>query len=440
MKVSCPHCGISGNVDEEKLRASSGRLRCPGCKEHFTVPLSEQDSDFSDFSTPRDEDILVTDDIHAAHADAMEAAISETIHSVLKDEPPNDAPGTDTGGAKPKRRSIFAKSPSPEPTVDDVDELLGDPDVQDMLDIPDDLGYIDDALDEFGVPERTGDADSGPGMPDIHGGGDLLDDEPLTLEEVLEDNAGGGEKRPSIWRRKFFSLPSLPTGDRLVRRPSPTRTLVSLALLTIILAAAVYVGVTRFSLPFRAEKLFGEDSRAMYEEYRRLDVYRDLGVSDEYYIVTVAETAYRLIRYREEYDADRAADPLYAAVTITGDLYLATDSFIDRMDQPDIYAGSEWGEGLPIASRDVYMTSLLEEMSRCFYQIDANMVFLHDRFDALDHVTLFSFLMDRQTLLDHTAEAKELASLHKDFISIPSELSFFSDIIADIEKELSGLR
>lgn len=419
MKVSCPHCGIAGNVDEEKLRESSGRLRCPGCKENFTVPLSEQDSDFSDFSTPRDEDIIVTDAIHAAHADAMEAAMSETIHSVMKDEVPAEIP---------------------EPMVDDVDDLLGDPDDQDFPDLPDDIDYDGHTLDEFGVPEGTEDAAVVPETPDISGEDDLFDDEPLTLEEVMEEVREEGEK-PSRPKRKFFSLPSLPSGVRLPKLSSSIGILVFVCLLTVIILAAVgYMGLTRFYLPFKAEKLFIEDSRAMYEQYRRLDVFRDVGISDEYYIVAVAETAYLLIRYREEYGAYRADDPLYAAVIITGDLYRTTDSFIDRMNEPDIYAGSEWGADLPLDSRDAYMTSLLEEMSRCFFQIDVNMIFLRDNFNTLDKVPFVSFLMDRQVLLDHTAEVKYLMSIHKELISTPSELSFFSDIIDDIQKELSGLR
>ena len=427
MKISCPHCGISGTVDEEKLRASSGRLRCPGCRENFTVPLSQKGAVPPD-GVSRDEDIIVTDDIHAAHADAMEAAMSESIDDVIQDT-----------------RS------------DDMDDMLSDPDEEDFPDISDDLEYIDDALDEFGVPEHTGNATPASGsqtvsaesmtgkgaIADVPPGvmeGDLIDDEPLILEEVIEDDTDKTGKKVRKPRRKFFSMPSLPAGNQILRRLSPFRTALSLVLLVIVLATAGVIGVTRFCLPFRAEKAFIEDSEAMYDEYRRLQVFLDVGVSDSLYIASVAETAYLLILYRDEYGSERARDPLYVAVIVTGDLFLATDSFIDRLEEPDIYAGSEWGTDLPYASRDEFTSSLLEEMSRCFFQIDENMVFLGESLDVLDQVTFVSFFLDRQRLLDHSTESKTLSSIHEDFISTPSGLPFFTEIIAEIKKDLSGLR
>jgi len=423
MKVTCPHCSISGDVDEEKLRASSGRLRCPVCRENFTVPLTRPSAD--PWGTVHEnEDIIVTDDIHAAHADAMEAAMSESIGDVIKDD-----------------------------RADDIDDLLSDPDGENLLDIPDDLKYVDEALDEFGVPERTRDAattsdspgesmtgrgpttEGAPGITDT----DLDGDEPLILEEVFED-IEEGDKKVARTKRKLFSMPSLPNGKRIVRRLSPFRSLLSLALLAIILATTGSLGITRFYLPFKTEKAFIEDSEAMFEEYRRLQVFLDVGVSDSFYIASVAETAYLLILYRDEYGSERAHDPLYAAVTVTGDLFLATDSFIDRMQEPDIYAGSEWGTDLPYPSRDAYTTSLLEEMSRCFFQIDENTAFLHDSFDALNQVTFVSFSLDRRRLLDHSTEVKTLSSIHENFISTPSEFLFFAEIISGIEKDLSDLR
>ena len=427
MKITCPHCGISGTVDEEKLRASAGRLRCPGCRENFTVPLSQPDAGPSG-DTFADEDIVVTDDIHAAHADAMEAAMSEAIHGAIKDD-----------------------------LADDIDDLLSDPDREDFPDIPDDLGFVDEALDEFGVPESSQNAastsdpsilpaesvsgqepaaDVPPGAMDT----DLGEEEPLILEEVIEDDRGKTGKKIGRPRRKFFSIPSLPSGTHTLQRLSPLRAKLPPVLLAIILVTAGIVGVTRFCLPFRAEKAFIEDSRAMYEEYRRLQIFLDVGVSDSFYIVSVAETAYLLTLYQDEYGSERTRDPLYVAVTVTGDLFLATDAFIDRLEEPDIYAGSEWGTDLPYASRDAYSTSLLEEMSRCFFQIDENMILLQDSFDALTQVTFISFFFDRQRLLDHSTTAKTLASIHEDFISTPSEFSFFTEIISGIEKDLSDLR
>jgi len=211
-------------------------------------------------------------------------------------------------------------------------------------------------------------------------------------------------------------------------------------LLVIILLSAGVIGVTRFCLPFRAEKAFIEDSRAMFEEYRRLQVFLNVGVSDSVYIASVAESSYSLLLYRDEYGEERAHDPLYAAVTITGDLFLATVSFIDRTQEPDIYAGSEWGTGLPYDSREAYTTALLEEMSRCLLQINENMAFLGDYVDALEDVTFLSFFLDRQRLLDHSVEAADFASIHEDLISTPFSFPFFADIVSGIEKDLSGLR
>jgi len=427
MKITCPHCGISGTVDEEKLRASSGRLRCPGCRENFTVPLSQPGAGPSG-DTFADEDIVVTDDIHAAHADAMEAAMSESIHGVIKDEP-----------------------------ADAIDNLLSDQDIEEFPDIPDDLGFVDEALDEFGVPAHSQNAatasnpsivadesvtgqepaaDVPPGVMDT----DLLEDEPLILEEVIEDGGEKTDKRTGRTRRKFFSIPSLPSGTHTLQRLSPLRTLLPPVLLAVILVTAGILGVTRFYLPFTVEKAFIEDSRAMYKEYRRLQVFLDVGVDDSFYIASVAETAYLLALYQDEYGTERATDSLYVAVSVTGDLYLATDAFIDRLEEPDIYAGSEWGTDLPYASREAYTTSLLEEMSRCFFQIDENMILLRDSFDALEQVTFVSFLLDRQQLLNHSNTAKTLSSIHTDFISTPSEFLFFAEIISGIEKDLSGLR
>jgi predicted Zn finger-like uncharacterized protein len=427
MNITCPHCGISGNVDEEKLRASSGRLRCPGCRENFTVPLSQTGS-VPPGAVSADDDIAVTDDIHAAHADAIEAAMSESIGNVVTED-----------------------------RADDIDDLLSDQDIEDFPDIPDDLGFVDEALDEFGVPEHSENAaavsdssiisdesaaeqgpaaDVPPGITDT----ELLEDEPLILEEVIEDDRGKTVKKNGRPRRKFFSMPSLPAGAHILQRLSPFRTMLSLVLLAIILGATGILGLTRFYLPFTAEKAFIEDSRAMFEEYRRLQVFLDVGVSDSFYIASVAETAYLLIVYRDEYGSDRSHAPLYAAVSITGALFLATDAFIDRLEEPDIYAGREWGADLPNASRDEYTMSLLEEMSRCFFQIDENIIFLSDSFDAFDQVTFVSFFLDRQRFLDRSTATKKLTSIHKDFISTPSEFPFFADIISGNKKDLSGLR
>lgn len=427
MKITCPHCSITGTVDEEKLRASSGRLRCPGCRENFTVPLSQPGAGPSGDAFA-DEDIVVTDDIHAAHADAMEAAMSESIHGVIKDEP-----------------------------ADAIDDLLSDQDIEDFPDIPDDLGFVDEALDEFGVPAHSQNtatasnpsivadesvtvqepaADVPPGVMDT----DLLEEEPLILEEVIEDVPEKTDKKIGRTIRKFFFIPSLPSGTHALRRLSPLRALLPPVLLAIILVTAGILCVTRFYLPFTAEKAFIEDSRAMYEEYRRLQVFLDVGVSDSFYIASVAETAYLLTLYQDQYNTERTRDPLYVAVSVTGDLFLATDAFIDRLEEPDIYAGREWGTDLPYPSRDTYTTSLLEEMSRCFFQIDENMILLRDSFFALDQVTFVSFFLDRHQLLDRSTEARTLLSVHEDFISTPSESPFFVEIISDIEKDLSGLR
>ena len=40
MKITCPHCGLSGRISEEKLKASSGNVRCPRCRKTFT-PAAE---------------------------------------------------------------------------------------------------------------------------------------------------------------------------------------------------------------------------------------------------------------------------------------------------------------------------------------------------------------------------------------------------------------
>ncbi|MBN1882197.1 MAG: zinc-ribbon domain-containing protein [Deltaproteobacteria bacterium] len=430
MKVTCPHCGISGSVDEERLRASSGRLRCPGCRENFTVPLSQTGAGPA-AGVYAEEDVIVTDDIHAAHADAIEAAMNQSIYDVMLDDSP-----------------------------DEIDELLADPDVKDFLDLPTDLGHIDEALDEFGVPERPRDEESAAGTSDefdetTHGGEPVLDgapddmetapdaldeDEPLILEEVVEYDGGETDAHVIKPRRKLFPISSLSAAVRNLPRLSPPRAVLSSVLLVLILATAGILVVTRFYLPFKAEKAFIEDSFAMFEEYRRLQIFLDVGVSDSYYIASVAEGAYLLTLYREEYGTERTHHPLYAAVTATGDLFLATVSFIDRMLQPDIYAGSEWGTDLPYASRETYTTSLLEEMSRCFFQIDENMAFLHKYRDTLDRVTFVSFFLDQRTLLDHSTEAARLASIHEDFISTPSVFPFFTEIIDTIEKDLAGLR
>ena len=446
MKVSCPHCGITGNVDEEKLEASSGRLRCPGCKEDFTVPLSQADIDLSGFETPRDEDILVTDDIHAAHADAMEAAMSESIHDALNDDIPDGFPDEDTGASELGGMDDFGGGAASDTTDDD---LISDSDIDDILDIPDDLEYGSESLDEFGVPEETSTAPKSPVIPgaappdtgpDTIGEDDFIDDEPLILEEVLEEDDKKADKKASRIRRKFFSMPSLPLGTQIAERISVLRSLLAPILLIIVLAIGAFLAITRFYLPLRAENEFLNDSRAMFEDYRRLDVFLNVGVSDSDYIASLAETAYHLMLYREEHGAEREGHPLYTAITITGDLFLATDSFIDRIQEPDIYAGSEWGSGLTYTSRDAYAQALVEEMSRCFFQIDVNMLFLRGYFDTTERVKPIPFLFNRTVLLDHFNQAENLEDIHREFLATPSELRFFSNIITGIEKDLSDLR
>jgi hypothetical protein len=441
MKVSCPHCGITGNVDEERLQASSGRLRCPGCKEDFTVSLSQEETDLSGFETPRDEDILVTDDIHAAHADAMEAAMSESIHDVLPDDIPDEFPGATDGATEPGGMETLGELPT-------SDTLMPDSDIDDFPDIPDDLEYEGESLNEFGVPEQAPTAPESPVIPETPApdtgsdiiGEDDLDDEPLILEEVIEEDDTKADKKATRIRRKFFTMPSLPSGTQVAERISVLRSLLAPILLVILLAIGAFLGVSRFYLPLKAENTFLNDSRAMFEHYRRLDIFLDVGVSDSDYIASLAETAYNLMLYREEHGTERGQHPLYTATTITGDLFLATDSFIDRIQEPDLYAGVEWGSGLAYTSRDAYAQALLEEMSRCFFQIDVNMLFLRGYYDTTTRVKPLPFLFNRAVLLDHFNEAENLEDIHREFLSTPSELRFFSDIIAGIEKDLVDLR
>ena len=42
MQITCPKCGLSGQMDDARIPESGGRLSCPRCKERFFVAKEVQ--------------------------------------------------------------------------------------------------------------------------------------------------------------------------------------------------------------------------------------------------------------------------------------------------------------------------------------------------------------------------------------------------------------
>jgi predicted Zn finger-like uncharacterized protein len=432
MKIACPHCGLVGNIGEEKLRASSGSVRCPRCHKAF-APGGEKPSSGADgppkgrgappgkktakkdpvlfgarsgddipFTKIMEESELISDQDLTIEIEGVDLAdIPEEIGAdeviSLGEEDIVPAPGAGRGRGKGKVGGEAADIP--------VDDIVGSM----TGDIPD--SPIPAVLDEAPVVE--------PAKP--HGG--------------LSGLFGAGRKE-SVDVRPPLSV-----------RPAPrVAGLRKGFVLFLIIVLALWGGYWFFSTywpPYAQEKGFLSDSRALFDKYHELRVYLKVGMPDPVFATKVAEAAYYWEVYREKHEAKYQKDPLFASLMVMGRLFLTIKELLDRDMYPDNYLGLEWGEGFPFPMKEDYVNAMVAGIPICISAAEENFVFSKKILDHTGGLTFISMtaadILNTPVGPSRADYAADLKRANKVFIGLDTQMPVLAKAVADVRNILNKL-
>jgi predicted Zn finger-like uncharacterized protein len=392
MNITCPHCGLSGKVDQVKLKASSGKLRCPRCKETFTpeavVYVDSKPVPESPFQTKTPRGVL--------------RIVSDAVKHT---PPPKDVP---------KRDDISPHKPSGDRSAVESDsELMNELGELGAMGEDKNLGVGGDLKSES--PDSVGDE----GAPSLHA--DALG--PLEEAEVIGE---GGE------------LETSPDAAAEKTREKWWKNIGTGYIVFLILAlvwGSVYFGWMYLVKPYMDERQFFTDSSALFEEYHKNHVYLDVGIPDAAFVVTVAEMAYPFTVYKETYTQVESSDPLYVSLMVTGRLFLAIKAHLERALTPDVYYGSEWGPGLPIRTKERYRTELTNGLLLCVKQMNENYHLSRSILDKGVDYRVVDFLRDSK----RGVFISDLRTKNKEFLNTDTALSPLREAIEDIDALLKKL-
>lgn len=432
MKITCPHCGLVGTIGEEKLKASSGSVRCPRCHKAFSPEGHE----------------------HPAAAAAPAKG---------RTAPP---------GKKPARKDpvLFgARSGDDIPftKIMEENELMSDQDLTieiegvDAIDIPD--GAVPEEIIHLGEDDIivTGGEDVGRRRGRAEG---TIDD--IMLEETatppLEDipdssiDAGMDMEPPAEPAKPKRGLSGLFGGGRKATgesqppvsvRPAPRKVgLRKGFILFLIVVLALWGSYWFFSTywpPYTQEKEFLTDSRALFDKYHELRVYLKVGMPDPVFATKVAEAAYFWEVYREKHEARYQRDPLFASLMIMGRLFLTIKELLDRDMYPDNYLGLEWGEGFSFPLKEDYVNAMVMGIPICIGAAEENFVFSKK---ILDHSGGFTFISMTASDIFKTPMgpiradyAADLKRVNKAFIGLDSEMPVLAKAVTDVRTIMDRL-
>lgn len=380
MNITCPHCDLNGKISEDKLRASAGKIRCPRCKKVFSPET---------VLGPKNE---AEDTIHEEGIVVEEAGDRDM--KFLEDE--------EIGYVE----ELGSGSLSMDGDLNDIDILGGD----DLLEtVGDDVlgSLVEEPLelveplddDDFDIKEkrkrkpkekkqkkRRKEIEADRGREDID----------TDLEKDVEGD-------------KITAMGKIAWGDKRARWRN--------ILLIVFFLVLVSYGWSLLYPPYAAEKEFLDDSQALLGEYRKLITMLEKEIPNSVYLVKVAEMAYPYELYIEKYDFNRFDDPIYVSLAVTGRLFIATKSLLERIILPDKYFNSEWGGGFPLITRGQYVAVANSGLSACLKIVEKNVKLTRSMLKISEDFTFFSMMINKGL-----------------------NLVGIKDIANDREKNISGVR
>jgi predicted Zn finger-like uncharacterized protein len=432
MKITCPHCGLVGKIGEEKLKASSGSVRCPRCHKAFT-PAGEKPSAKIDGSTKT----------RGAPYGKKSGKKDPVLFGARSGE---DIPFTkimqDNDLMSEQDLTIEIEGMD----VDDIPEEIGAEEIislgeDDIISTREeghgrgqhkDAGVAADVPIEDVVPLTPG------GIPDSFGpeGPDTgPTGRPQKLQQSLTGLFGGGRKAATDVQ------PAVP-----VRSAARAVGLRKGFILFFVIVLALWGGYWFFSTywpPYVQEKGFLTDSRALFDKYHELRVYLKVGMPDPVFATKVAETAYVWEVYREKYEASYRKDPLFASLMIMGRLFLTIKELLDRDMYPDNYLGIEWGEGFPFPMKEDYVNAMVAGIPVCISAAEENFVFSRKLLDQTGGLTFIS--MTASDILkvpvgpSRAEYAADLKRANKVFIALDTQMPVLTKAVADVRSVVNGL-
>jgi len=432
MMVTCPHCGLVGNIGEEKLKTSSGSIRCPRCQKIF-APIDKKPP------TPS-----------AGSPGARGAAPAKKGG---KKDPPV------LFGARSGDDIPFTKIMEESGSILEEDltiEIEG----MDGIDIPEEVG-ADEILslgeeDIVSIPEEPsggGQAQKVGPAADIPVEGSV----PLTPVDVpesppptvLDAEPAGGAKEPRGGPPGIMPGPIAAdkAGRPVSGKPAPRKVgLRKGFILFFIVVLALWGSYWFFSTywpPYAQEKEFLDDSRALFDKYHELRVYLKVGMPDPVFATKVAEAAYVWEVYREKHESKYKKDPLFASLMIMGRLFLTIKELLDRDMYPDNYLELEWGEGFPFPTKEDYVSAMVTGIPICISAAEENFVFCKKILEHAGGLTFISMTVSNFTKVpigpSRAEYAADLKRANKTFVSLDTEMPVLTKAVADVRNTIDNL-
>ncbi len=429
MKITCPHCGLVGKIGEDKLKASSGSVRCPRCHEAFTPTGGN-------------------------------APAGGKVSAGVSGGPPNKKPakkdpvlfGARSGDDVPFTRIMEENELMPEEDVIIEIEGMGATDIpgeigaQEIISLgEDDIVSTDDTLSV-----RDEAADEGGAQPVLAGGA-----VPQTPGDIPDSiSAGVVEKRPVARPQKgllglFDRGRKAPTqaGRLPAAGPAPHRAGIRKGfILFFIIVLALWGGYRFFSTywpPYAQEKQFLTDSRALFDKYHELRVYLQVGLPDPVFATKVAEAAYVWEVYREKHESRYRKDPLFASLMIMGRLFLTIKELLDRDMYPDNYLGLEWGEGFPFPTKEDYVNAMVGGIPICIKATEENFAFSKKVLDTINGLSFISMtasdILGQPGGPSRADYGPDLKRANKAFMVLDTQMPVLKKAISDVRDIINDL-
>jgi predicted Zn finger-like uncharacterized protein len=423
MKITCPHCGLVGKIGEDKLKASSGSIRCPRCRETFT-PIDEK-------------------------------------------PPAGGRPGPSKKGTPKKEPVLFgARSGDDIPftKIMEDNDLRSDRDVDieiEAIDMPNSLGTDSpEEIISLGEDDIVSTGDEGYGLTQTGGTGPPeeipvagtpgeIPGIDIELEVPMEPPPPSKPKRPLFGIFGTGTKPPKETPPPAAVRPAPRRAGIRKGFILFFIAfLALWGGYRFFSIywpPYVQEKEFLTDSRALFDKYHELRVYLKVGMPDPVFATKVAEAAYVWEVYREKHESHYRKDPLFASLMIMGRLFLTIKELLDRDMYPDNYLGLEWGEGFAFLTKEEYVGAMVAGIPICIKATEDNFLFskqLLDLFSNLNFVSMTtSEILTHSTGPSRAAYGADLKRANDTFMTLDSQMPVLETAVVDVRsivKSVSG--
>jgi predicted Zn finger-like uncharacterized protein len=432
MKITCPHCGLVGNIGEEKLKASSGSIRCPRCHKAF-APGGEKPS--------------VGTDIPAKGRGVPPVRKSAKKDPVLF-------------GARSGDDIPFTKIMEESELISDQDLTIEIEEVG-LAEIPEEI--VAEEVISLGEEDIIPAPDAGRGRG-LGTAGDEAADIPVDdivglmtdditdspIPAVLEETPVVEPAKPHRGLSGLFGVgrkASVDVQPPLSVRPAPRAAgLRKGFVLFLIVVLALWGGYWFFSTywpPYAQEKGFLTDSRALFDKYHELRVYLKVGMPDPVFATKVAEAAYFWEVYREKHEAKYQKDPLFASLMVMGRLFLTIKELLDRDMYPDNYLGLEWGEGFAFPTKEDYVNAMVAGIPVCINAAEENFVFSRKILDHTGGLTFISMtvsdILNTPVGPSRADYAADLKRANKVFIGLDTQMPVLAKAVADVRNILNKL-